>query len=175
MTGRWAKCWPPWAVIHGARRISTFILSKDGYDTVTTHIFDPDDDYIDSDAVFGVKDSLIAKFQPITDAGNWARWAFPGRFTGMWISISCWRGCDVKSLYKRRWQLCLSGHPRICHALRCQDRACGRGRAGRDQPRRPDPEPSKTKVKGFSEDLEYQAQSWDKPRRVDRAARSQDA
>jgi hydroxyquinol 1,2-dioxygenase len=32
-----------------------------------THIFDPDDPYITSDAVFGVKESLLAKFDRITD------------------------------------------------------------------------------------------------------------
>lgn len=39
-----------------------FIISADGFETLTTHIFDPDDPYIDSDAVFGVKKSLLAKF-----------------------------------------------------------------------------------------------------------------
>ena len=32
-----------------------YIVTKDGYDEVMTHIFDPNDLYIDSDAVFGVK------------------------------------------------------------------------------------------------------------------------
>ena len=45
-----------------------YIISKDGYDEVTTHIFDPDDPYIDSDAVFGVKKSLIATFNKVNDA-----------------------------------------------------------------------------------------------------------
>ena len=63
----------PWRPAH-----LHFILSKDGYDTVTTHIFDPDDDYIDSDAVFGVKDSLIAEFQQVTDAGKLAKMGFAG-------------------------------------------------------------------------------------------------
>lgn len=44
-----------------------YIVSKDGYDQLTTHIFDPDDPYINSDAVFGVKESLIAKFDRIED------------------------------------------------------------------------------------------------------------
>ena len=37
-----------------------FIVEAEGYDRLTTHIFDPDDPYLDSDAVFGVKESLIA-------------------------------------------------------------------------------------------------------------------
>jgi len=44
-----------------------YIISKDGYDTLTTHIFDPDDPYLHSDAVFGVKASLVANFVLIDD------------------------------------------------------------------------------------------------------------
>ena len=39
-----------------------YILSAPGYQRLTTHIFDPDDPYIHSDAVFGVKQSLLARF-----------------------------------------------------------------------------------------------------------------
>ncbi len=44
-----------------------YIFEADGYETLTTHIFDPDDEYIHSDAVFGVKESLMAKFELIED------------------------------------------------------------------------------------------------------------
>lgn len=44
-----------------------YIIEKSGFDKVTTHIFDPDDQYIDSDAVFGVKESLMAEFNLIND------------------------------------------------------------------------------------------------------------
>ncbi len=44
-----------------------YIVKAEGYDTLTTHIFDPDDQYIDSDAVFGVKKSLLAEFVTIND------------------------------------------------------------------------------------------------------------
>lgn len=44
-----------------------YILEADGYETLVTHIFDPDDAYIHSDAVFGVKESLLAKFDLIED------------------------------------------------------------------------------------------------------------
>jgi catechol 1,2-dioxygenase len=48
-----------------------YIISAPGYEPLVTHIFDPDDPYINSDAVFGVKASLMAKFQPtVTDAGT---------------------------------------------------------------------------------------------------------
>jgi catechol 1,2-dioxygenase len=44
-----------------------FILSAEGFETLTTHIFDPDDPYIHSDAVFGVKESLLAEFRHVDD------------------------------------------------------------------------------------------------------------
>lgn len=44
-----------------------YILEADGFETLVTHIFDPDDPYIHSDAVFGVKESLLANFDLITD------------------------------------------------------------------------------------------------------------
>ncbi|MEW9807936.1 intradiol ring-cleavage dioxygenase [Mesorhizobium sp. ZMM04-5] len=44
-----------------------FILKADGFATLVTHIFDPDDPYIDTDAVFGVKESLLAEFRKIND------------------------------------------------------------------------------------------------------------
>ena len=44
-----------------------YIVQKKGYETLTTHLFDPDDEYIHSDAVFGVKESLMADFKRIED------------------------------------------------------------------------------------------------------------
>jgi catechol 1,2-dioxygenase len=44
-----------------------YILKADGFETLTTHIFDPDDPYINSDAVFGVKQSLLAEFKKVDD------------------------------------------------------------------------------------------------------------
>jgi len=38
------------------------IVSADGYVPVTTHLFVKGDPYLESDAVFGVKDTLIADF-----------------------------------------------------------------------------------------------------------------
>src|SRR5262249_25674007 len=43
----------PWRPAH-----IHFVVSADGYEPVTTHIFDRDDEYLGSDAVFAVKDSL---------------------------------------------------------------------------------------------------------------------
>jgi protocatechuate 3,4-dioxygenase beta subunit len=43
------------------------ILAAPGFEAVTTHLFIEGDEYLDSDAVFGVKDSLIVKFVPEDD------------------------------------------------------------------------------------------------------------
>jgi protocatechuate 3,4-dioxygenase beta subunit len=40
------------------------IVSAPGCQPVTTHIFDADNPYLDSDAVFGVRDSLVRPFRP---------------------------------------------------------------------------------------------------------------
>ena len=47
----------PWRPAH-----IHFVVSADGYEPVTTHIFDRIDPYLESDAVFAVKDSLICDF-----------------------------------------------------------------------------------------------------------------
>jgi protocatechuate 3,4-dioxygenase beta subunit len=44
------------------------IVSAPGYQPVTTHIFDSENQYLDSDAVFGVRDSLIREFKPANAA-----------------------------------------------------------------------------------------------------------
>jgi len=40
------------------------IVSASGHRAVTTHIFDADNPYLGSDAVFGVRDSLVRQFRP---------------------------------------------------------------------------------------------------------------
>ena len=57
-----------------------FILKADGFETLTTHIFDPDDPYINSDAVFGVKESLLAEFRRVDDAERARKLEFDGWF-----------------------------------------------------------------------------------------------
>ena len=55
----------PWRPAH-----IHMIVRADGYRTLTTHIFDADSDYLDSDAVFAVKPSLVRRFtadQPTPD------------------------------------------------------------------------------------------------------------
>ena len=57
-----------------------YILTADGFDKLTTHIFDPDDPYIRSDAVFGVKQSLLATFERIDDPERMAELGFTSPF-----------------------------------------------------------------------------------------------
>lgn len=57
-----------------------YIIEAEGFEPLTTHIFDPDDPYIDSDAVFGVKQSLMAQFVPVTGAGKIAAAGFDGPY-----------------------------------------------------------------------------------------------
>jgi catechol 1,2-dioxygenase len=45
-----------------------YIIGAEGFETLVTHIFDPDDPYIGTDAVFGVKESLLAAFRWTEDA-----------------------------------------------------------------------------------------------------------
>lgn len=48
----------PWRPAH-----VHFMIDAPGFDRLTTHVFVDGDQYLDSDAVFGVKDSLIGNFQ----------------------------------------------------------------------------------------------------------------
>lgn len=52
----------PWRAAHIHARISA-----PGFNPLTTHIFDRESDYLDSDTVFGVKESLIEDFVPSDD------------------------------------------------------------------------------------------------------------
>jgi catechol 1,2-dioxygenase len=47
----------PWRPAH-----IHFVVSAPGHESVTTHIFDSVDEYLKSDAVFAVKESLIVDF-----------------------------------------------------------------------------------------------------------------
>ena len=40
-----------------------FMITAPGYKTLTTHVFKEADPYLDGDAVFGVKSSLITRFE----------------------------------------------------------------------------------------------------------------
>ena len=64
-----------------------YIVTRDGYDPLTTHIFDPDDPYIHSDAVFGVKASLMAKFEPVHDPARAKELGFPDELEGRFYDV----------------------------------------------------------------------------------------
>jgi catechol 1,2-dioxygenase len=52
----------PWRAAHVHAKISA-----PGFVPLTTHLFDRESDYLDSDAVFGVKPSLVKDFTPTAD------------------------------------------------------------------------------------------------------------
>jgi hydroxyquinol 1,2-dioxygenase len=52
----------PWRPAH-----LHFLIKAHGYETLTTHVFRSDDPYLDSDAVFGVRQSLIADWTRQSD------------------------------------------------------------------------------------------------------------
>jgi catechol 1,2-dioxygenase len=57
-----------------------YIIKAKGFDALVTHIFDPDDPYINSDAVFGVKESLLADFKRTHDTVRAGDYGFEGDF-----------------------------------------------------------------------------------------------
>ena len=57
-----------------------YILKADGFETLITHIFDPNDPYINSDAVFGVKQSLLAEFKKVDDPARAQELGFSNPF-----------------------------------------------------------------------------------------------
>jgi hydroxyquinol 1,2-dioxygenase len=54
----------PWRPAH-----LHFMIQAPGYETLITHVFKDGDPYLDSDAVFGVRQSLVAEWTPRADAG----------------------------------------------------------------------------------------------------------
>ena len=57
-----------------------FIVSAPGFEKVTTHIFTPDCPWLKDDAVFGVKESLIADFKTVDDPKKAAEFGMPNPF-----------------------------------------------------------------------------------------------
>ncbi|NSY99117.1 hypothetical protein G6L60_25965 [Agrobacterium tumefaciens] len=56
-----------------------YIVSAPGSETVVTHTFVGDDGYLTSDAVFGVKETLIAPFEKVSEGQT--LWRSPFDFT----------------------------------------------------------------------------------------------
>ena len=57
-----------------------FIVTASGHRSLTTHIFVAGSPYIESDAVFAVKKSLVKEFTPVDDPGQAARYGLTGPF-----------------------------------------------------------------------------------------------
>jgi len=57
-----------------------FMITHPGYQRLITHVFVEGDEYLDSDAVFGVKDSLVIPFVRNEDMEKAAEYNFPGPF-----------------------------------------------------------------------------------------------
>jgi protocatechuate 3,4-dioxygenase beta subunit len=57
-----------------------FMVSAEGHETLVTHIFTPDCPWLRDDAVFGVKESLIANFRIVDDQQRAADLGLPNPF-----------------------------------------------------------------------------------------------
>ena len=56
------------------------IVSAPGYQQVITHVFVEGDPYLDGDAVFAVKDSLVGKYRKVNDAAEAKKLGMPNPF-----------------------------------------------------------------------------------------------
>jgi hypothetical protein len=65
-----------------------FIASAPGYRPVTTHVFVADSPYLDSDAVFGVKDSLVRDVPEVDDPARAAEAGLPNPFRALTFDLS---------------------------------------------------------------------------------------
>lgn len=54
------------------------IVNAPAHRTLVTELFDAEDPYLDSDAVFGVRDALVGRFESVEDAAACARHGLPG-------------------------------------------------------------------------------------------------
>ncbi|WP_205347002.1 intradiol ring-cleavage dioxygenase [Pseudonocardia broussonetiae] len=68
------------------------IVSAPGYRPVTTHLFVDDSPYLDSDAVFGVKESLVREFPLVDDAERAAAAGLPNPFRAVRFDVTLLRG-----------------------------------------------------------------------------------
>jgi catechol 1,2-dioxygenase len=65
-----------------------FIVTAPGHRPVTTHLFVDDSPYIDSDAVFGVKDSLVRQFPVVDDPHRAAELGFANPFRTVHFDVA---------------------------------------------------------------------------------------
>jgi hydroxyquinol 1,2-dioxygenase len=68
-----------------------FIVAAEGYRPVTTHVFVADSPYLDSDAVFGVKDSLVRDVPEVDDPARAAEVGLENPFRTLTFDLSLLR------------------------------------------------------------------------------------
>jgi catechol 1,2-dioxygenase len=68
-----------------------FIVAAAGYRPVTTHVFVDDSPYLDSDAVFGVKDSLVRAVPEVDDPARAAEAGLPNPFRTLTFDLTLLR------------------------------------------------------------------------------------
>jgi protocatechuate 3,4-dioxygenase beta subunit len=68
-----------------------FIVAAPGYRPVTTHVFVADSPYLDSDAVFGVKESLIREVGELDDPARAAELGLPNPFRTLTFDLTLLR------------------------------------------------------------------------------------
>lgn len=68
-----------------------FIVAAPGYRPVTTHVFVADSPYLDSDAVFGVKESLIREVQQVDDPARAAEVGLANPFRTLTFDLTLLR------------------------------------------------------------------------------------
>ena len=74
-----------------------FIVAAPGYRPVTTHVFVDGSPYLDSDAVFGVKDSLVRPVPEVDDPARAAEAGLPNPFRTLTFDLSLLRADQVPS------------------------------------------------------------------------------
>jgi protocatechuate 3,4-dioxygenase beta subunit len=74
-----------------------FLVTAPGHRPVTTHLFVAGDPYIDSDAVFGVKESLVREFPEVDDPARAAEVGLPNPFRTVHFDVALLRADQAAS------------------------------------------------------------------------------
>lgn len=63
------------------------IVEAPGYRSLITEVFDAEDPYVDNDAVFGVRESLVAHFKTESDPDVAHRYQLPANYLAVDLSV----------------------------------------------------------------------------------------
>lgn len=63
------------------------IIEAPGYTSIITEMFDPDDPYLDKDAVFGVRDSLVVRYASESDPAEAQRYGLEGSYLTTQLNV----------------------------------------------------------------------------------------